>query len=250
MLDTGKIEMSLGTTNESLPGAPLEEFAKACNALQKCIEGIARCLGRSCVDAPITNLRYGSAVIEVETDAEIADAFVETVASLEEGRALDDRLDYMTMKAFERFAFSVAKPNIIIGFGAQQLTSRYATNVRAALEHSQSELGSVSGRLEAVNVHGQRTFTLYPPVANERVECQFQQSQITNVLKAVSKHVTVFGTLRYRRGKAFPSRVKVDEFVVNPDDKDLPTLLEPDDVARASKSNRKSTWWDGDDEWE
>jgi len=243
---TEKIKMRLSTTNPSDHRAPLEDFAKACTALQKCLAGVAKCLGREHVSTPITNLAFSSALIEVDTDADVATAFDDTVAAFEEGRSPDDRLDYPTLQSFKRFAATAKKPGLSLELGNLRLTSRYVTNVRAALEHSRSELGSVSGRLEAFNVHAKPTFTLYPPVPNEHVECQFDETQLSRVLAAVAKHVTVFGALHYRRGKAFPSRVYVEDFMVNPDDGDLPTLLERHGLPRSANPEPGPTSVEGD----
>jgi hypothetical protein len=249
MLATKKIAMRLSTTIEADRRAPLEDFAKACTALQRCLAGVARCLGREYIATPISNLAYRSALIEVTTDSDVAETFDNTVAAFEEGRTIDERLDYPTLRSFRRFAVTAGKPGLELELGHRRLSSHYVSNVSAALKSSSPELGSVSGRLEAFNVHSRPSFTLYPPVPHERIECRFRTRQLKRVLKAVTRHVTVFGTLRYRRGKAFPCHVAVDDFVVNPNDDELPTLLEPRGDKPSSPVTRPPEL-DGADDWE
>lgn len=97
--------------------------------------------------------------------------------------------------------------------------------------------GMISGRLEAVSIHREHKFTLYPPLEGEEVDCIFQPGDLEKVLLALGKNVTVHGMLYYSKSKSFPVRVKVRSYEVMPEADDLPTLL---DLRGALKTKAKA----------
>lgn len=111
-----------------------------------------------------------------------------------------------------------------------KLTERVSANASAVLETDVFEaLGSVEGRLEAVNVHRKRYFNVYDDLRGRKVECLFGGSGIpaSEIGAAIGRRVSVFGTLYSRAdGRVFRARVK--DLDVFPEAEDLPNS---DDVA-------------------
>lgn len=87
-------------------------------------------------------------------------------------------------------------------------------------------LGSVSGMVEQLDVHGKHTFVLYPPVPGIEITCRFHKKDFEKVHAAVKKHVTVYGLLTYGLGQSFPVAVRVDAIEQEPDDSELPSLID------------------------
>jgi hypothetical protein len=106
-----------------------------------------------------------------------------------------------------------------------RLTQRVTANVEAILEKDVFEaLGTVEGRLEAVNVHQRRYFNVYEDLRQRKVECLFAGSDIpaTEIGAAIGRRVSVFGTLLSRAdGRVF--RVRVRDLEVFPEPEDLPS---------------------------
>ncbi len=92
--------------------------------------------------------------------------------------------------------------------------------------------GSVSGMLEAVNIHTkQYIFTLYQP-GNPKISCYFRPELLGKVAQAMGQYVTVTGELSYRGLDYFPSKIKVEEIETHPTHEQLPTLTSLFGVAK------------------
>jgi hypothetical protein len=113
---------------------------------------------------------------------------------------------------------------------AAKLTERVTAHVAAILEKDVFEaLGSVEGRLEAVNVHRTRNFSVYDDLTHLKVECLFSDSGIpaSEIGAAIGRRVSVFGVVYSREdGRVF--KVQVKDLDVFPEPEDLPSA---DDVA-------------------
>ena len=239
MAESAKVSLKLSAADgESDKRAPLADFANICSALRNCLKHISRCLGHDKSDFVISDLRFGSAVVEAEprTSAgrEEGQLFNATMAAIEEGREVDPRLDYSAICCFTGFSGAIRNPRLRLALQDRNLTSHYIANLSSLLEPSSPALGSVSGRLEVVNIHKENKFVLYPPIAGEEVTCRFNDADLESILKAVNHQVTVFGTLHYAKSKAFPVRVDVDEFEVEPPDDQLSSLLDTRGIIRSA----------------
>jgi hypothetical protein len=212
--------------------APLPDFATVCHSLHATLKNVGRCIGGRAPDFAVSNLRMGSAVMEVEPAAakdgeiEVMNLFSSTITALEEGQPIDHRLDYGALNCFRGFAGVARSENVTLTINRTRLTANYANNLSALLDPVSTALGSVSGRLEAITLHNQRVFTLFPPIPQEEIDCNFRPSDLARVLDAVTKQVTVYGTLHYAQSKIFPVRVDVEDFTIEESEAELPTLLE------------------------
>ena len=90
------------------------------------------------------------------------------------------------------------------------VTRQSSANVERLLPHGYST-GSVEGRLEGLNIHGQPTFIVYDAVSGRAVRCYFPEDQIGAVKDAVGRKVIVSGNLRRDPGGR-PQQVRPVEF--------------------------------------
>jgi len=214
------------------PRAPFTDFTIVSSALRNCLVNLARCIGEGDVEFSISGLEYSSVLLELEPEkldngaGKISDLFLDTIDALQEGRPLDKRIDYPALHCFNGFTGAVKNKRLTLQFNSVVLTSSYARNITALLEPSMPSLGSVSGKLEAVNIHNENRFFLYPAIPGEQIACVFNNNQLEDVLKAVAHNVTVSGTLYYAQSKILPVRVEVESFEVNPPDDELSNLLD------------------------
>lgn len=95
------------------------------------------------------------------------------------------------------------------------ITSALRENTQKIIGPDEESLGSISGRLEAINLHQQNVFWVYPPVGAYKIKCFFRKEQKTHAIEAIDKYVTIFGILRYKQRDDFPYAMDVDELVVN-----------------------------------
>lgn len=236
--------------------ATLDDLALALTALRASLLHVYRCVtGVEDAEYDISDLRTGSAVIEAEPTASFADdgeavaaLYHDTVDALQTGRPLDQRIDFPTISAFNMFSGIAKKKGVAISVGRTTITKAYSERVAELLRPESTSLGSVSGKLESVSIHGTSRFVLYPPVRGEQVECVFNRPDLPAVASALGKNVTVYGRLGYARSKAFPVRVDVDTFEVAPDE--VATLLDACGIMKDHPSESTQLIREGRDEWD
>lgn len=213
----------------------LADFSKVCAALKTCLGHVSRVIARKDVGFEIADLANNGRLLAVrpsangtpaEVLADIQSTFLSTIDAIQRGTPVDPRLDADAVRAFSDFSEPINRGGLSLSIGDTTLTKEYSDNVNALLNPTMSAKGSVSGVLKALPDHDAERFALYPPVHGEEVTCRFSRLDLSEVLKAVQHHVTVYGTLHYADNKAFPVCVDVDSFDVEPDDETLPTLLD------------------------
>jgi hypothetical protein len=222
--------------------ASLDDLAVAINAFRSSLRNVYRCVtGVEDAEFDVADLRIGSAVIEAEPIPKFAEAgpavaelYEDTVQAIQEGRPLDPRIDFRTIATFNLFSAIAKRPNVSLSIGRTAVTKHYSERIAALLEPESTSLGSVSGRLEGISIHGTNRFILYPPIRGEQVECVFNRKDLAAVAEALERNVTVYGRLGYVRGKAFPVRINVDTFEVATPGEELPTLLNACGIMRTA----------------
>lgn len=76
-----------------------------------------------------------------------------------------------------------------------EVTEQTSKNVRSLLPANRKAFGSIEGRLEGINVHKNFKGLLYHAITNKVVTCIFDESQLEDLKKALSKRVIVTGDL-------------------------------------------------------
>jgi hypothetical protein len=85
--------------------------------------------------------------------------------------------------------------------------------------------GSLSGTIEAINLHDRKRFWLYPTIGPSRVVGRFRNRDRRRFAEAVDKYVTVYGRLRYKTWDKYPYEVHADDIEVH-EAQGVPTLYE------------------------
>lgn len=83
-------------------------------------------------------------------------------------------------------------------------------SVLAALGRTVYAIGSVKGRVEAYNGHGDKKYLYVYPLLGGRVKCLFDDEIRLKAASAVERTVIVHGRLFYHEGEYFPYQVQVD----------------------------------------
>lgn len=85
--------------------------------------------------------------------------------------------------------------------------------------------GTISGRLESVNLHTKLRFDIYPTVGPKKVRCIFRKDLLPKVRLALDNYITVSGRMRYSAWDKYPHTIEakdIDE-IHEPNEK-LPSL--------------------------
>jgi len=108
-----------------------------------------------------------------------------------------------------------------------QMTLEFRQQVAELIGPEEFAWGTMTGRLEALNLHEKNLFYLYPPVGPSRVTCMFKREIREDVKLAVDHYVEVAGKLHYKRRSKFAQRMSdVYSVEVLDTDNDRPRLSE------------------------
>lgn len=106
--------------------------------------------------------------------------------------------------------------------GQAQLSARASANVEQLLPARSFSIGSVQGKLEAINLHGRAPkFTVYHHISGKGVACRFPLEKTEEVKDALGRRVVICGTVHYN-AKAEPVRIDLEEIKPVPDEAGLP----------------------------
>ena len=229
------------------PGGPrsaalIVDFAQVLRTLRSTLRHVERCItgAEATLEFEAADLSFGSANMTAapssqtgELDRELAARVVcverETLSRLQAGQSVDPRLDDAAVRSFQGFCSPIGREGVRLGIGGVRLTGEYSIQIKTLLEPEPSEYGSVSGMLEAIDIHGGPKLTLYPPIEGEQVVCSFADEDQPEIEAALGRHVTVYGELFFRIGRPFPVRVSIEDassIEVHPNDDGLPDLLD------------------------
>jgi hypothetical protein len=113
---------------------------------------------------------------------------------------------------------------IQVGNHSVLINRKFRDILDEAIGEDEFSYGSLSGTIEAINLHDKRRFWLYPTVGPARVIGKFRNKDRKRFAAAVDKYVTVFGRLRYKTWDMYPYAIFADDIQIH-DDK-APTLYD------------------------
>jgi hypothetical protein len=181
--------------------------------------------------------------------------FVSSINTIRRTGRLPARVDTATLESYKALGAkdSGTSRMLIRNAGKEvQIDETFRKKIDKITPPDEHALGTMTGMLEAVNLHNASTFNLYPIIGPTRVTCTFKASMRHQVIAALDHHVTVQGQLNYKFKDRFPYSIDVQSIEVLPDEADLPTLYEargiaPDITGDESSSdfiNRIRDGWD------
>lgn len=93
-----------------------------------------------------------------------------------------------------------------IGFASDEEEVRPTERIAAyvtELEQTHSEMGSIEGKLEVINVHGQEEVKIWDARFNFPVICYVSRVQIEDAKEYLRRRVSIRGQIKYRRNHPF-----------------------------------------------
>ena len=143
------------------------------------------------------------------------------------------------LKAYQTFGEKVEKGILKVKVGNNRdediAYENYATVVEVStginraidtlLSPEVKAIGVVEGRLEYMDIHGNRNlFCIYPAIGPDKIICSFPSDKIEEARQALNRKTRVWGELTYPAGSNFPKSVKVETIELLPEDDELPSL--------------------------
>jgi len=102
----------------------------------------------------------------------------------------------------------------------------FSSNIERIMGSDEFEFGAYTGMLEAINIHNQNIFYIYPTSHLPKLKCSFPKDLKAEAISAIGKYVTVFGNKKFKPNisGAIPYEIHVREIEVHPNEDELPTL--------------------------
>lgn len=215
------------------------DFVEFFETLLRVLKGIEKGTSGSAppVAYNIVDMSVSSAVMELEAESldetgflarEVVKRFGEGLKALESGSLGAIDFDEDVVRGFAKLMAPLGEdlPSVTVRAGEIQvvLTADNTEEFTLLSEQETFEVGSFTGFIDAINVHTEPVFFLYPPVGPTRIPCEFDRTMLDEVRDALRHYVTVYGLFTYRPGLAFPARITIDRIEINPPERELPTL--------------------------
>lgn len=215
-----------------------DEFAQWLSGTLACLRRIQRSsTNRAPVLYRITDLSIGSAVVEIEATSlddenqsahEVVGDFVKGLAATAQGTFGLLPYDAEVKRGFRELysPFRRELQRVTVTFGKQTVEIRRDQASRLAVKERIGEISvaQYAGFIEALNVHKEPVFYLYPVSGPSRIPCVFDQLLLEDVKSAIKRYATVHGVIEYPVGSAFPSRIVAERIELHPKEEELPTL--------------------------
>ena len=132
---------------------------------------------------------------------------------------------------YKTFSDRIQKGILKVSVRSETDTIKISKNIKSAIDAvilpETKSIGVVEGRLEYVNIHGNRNlFRIYSVMEPERMDCFFPPDKIEEAREALDRKIRVSGELTYPEGSDFPKAVKVETIELLPEDDELPSLMD------------------------
>ena len=105
-----------------------------------------------------------------------------------------------------------------------KIDDQFRRNIDAIIGPDELMEGSLTGVVEAINLHNTLRFNLYPVIGPKKVTGAFPEHLKRSVIDAIDRYVRVEGTLRYKSWEPYPHAIDVTAVHPLPQSDDLPTL--------------------------
>ena len=105
------------------------------------------------------------------------------------------------------------------------VSQRLAANAADLLPKGHDELGTITGRLEGLSIHGRYSFCVWDVASNQKVDCLFTEDGYQEAHSLVGRRMDVSGRIHYSSA-GIPLRVYVEETRLLPDHDTVSEVLD------------------------
>jgi len=231
-------------TIEGKPGeVTLDAFVGVLRRSQLILAGLDSAISaqpRGSLEWVIRDLEISSAVAVVESRPKVPEAderhavvvganFVTGLQTIDTGETLPPYFSELDLGRVRQIAglvkktgsehFKAAEEN-----GSQRsatVSAETAAKVTHLLRPRYKTIGSVTGKLEVISIHGPAQFNVYEDRTKRAVRCRFEKERLEEVVRFMDRRVTVTGIV-HRNANGDPLRVERPE-IRELEDSELPT---------------------------
>jgi hypothetical protein len=102
-----------------------------------------------------------------------------------------------------------------IGYGTVQAETSelFESHLRGFLQSGRREFLTITGSIEAINIHEKREFRIFPKLGKP-VKCKFEDSQFSIVQKAIGQVAKISGVAFFAKGERYPSAFNVESLKI------------------------------------
>lgn len=185
----------------------------------------------------ITKLSASSAAVTLEAESEtdrhttaraVVTDFLKGAQAVEKGQVSRLPFDTETKAAFATLAAPLRRQlrRVTITSGSTKISLKPEQAIAAPSQPKIESISvsSYSGFIDALNVHSDPIFYLYPTAGPNRIPCAFDTALLDDLRQAIKRYTTVYGAFEYGADSPFPERIVVDRVEINPPEDSLPTL--------------------------
>lgn len=181
---------------------------------------------------------------ELDNSVLILDSFVEGSVLIQEKKQIPLEFDRELLEAFRGLTATLNKHVTSIQImrlnKTFEITKQLESNIESILGEDIISEGSIEGFLEAVNVHHQNNFYIYPTITPTRIACIFPIEMLPEVGQALKRYVSVSGLMRYKKIELYPHQIDVREIEIYPKENELPSLASLQGMAPKATGNLDS----------
>lgn len=167
---------------------------------------------------------------DYDYSTDVTSAFFNGLESIDKG-VQSNYLDYETLNSFSEIGKRLKSNLDSITFCDQDrviiLKKDMEESVKKIIGEDIVEKDSVSGILETLNIHeGKNKFTIYPIAGPTKIDCHFPTNLVDKAINAVNRYIELSGIVKYRGHSKYPYEINVEEMVIFPEEKELPSIFD------------------------
>lgn len=133
---------------------------------------------------------------------------------ISERKVMPKRADFNTIDAYRDMApkpkSNIAWASLRSGHQDVRIDDQFRDTVKRLLGNVTVSTGSMTGRIEGINIHGRYRFTMYPRIGPARIRGEFDPGLIESFKDSLEKVATVYGRLYYRGEDVHPYRITAE----------------------------------------
>jgi hypothetical protein len=160
-------------------------------------------------------------------------SFTTNLRVIDRRKRLPQKIEYPVIQAYKELTAPAEQHRLEVEIAAGNrkvvLNRQFRETLDRLIGSDEYGYGALSGRIEAMNLHGKRRFWLYPVVGPSRVSGTFPPMQRGRFTAAFDKYVTVYGRLRYKTWDKYPYAIAADD--IRTHDQEGPRLIDLKGVA-------------------
>ena len=204
------------------------DFRDFVSAALECLTRLEKELGYAVsVAYPLVGLEFGSASLTIRLESKgdqnstagtISAHFERGFAALATNKLNTTTFAKQTKASFRRLLQPLKQRLGAIEFtgtNTYRMDSAFVVRTQRTGKKTAKATSSVSGRIEALNIHNKRIFFVYP-ITGPRVRCEFSETHLDAVRDAIGRHVTVHGTSDADASGLFPQKIAVSKINIHP----------------------------------